>query len=79
MASRLVWHDACPYCDNLSLGAVQFLREDVRRNVSAPDAVHAILVPRYQFAPLTGGQRPEHGRWRRWSLEERPLLTTLRI
>jgi len=78
-ASSLVWDGTCPYCDNLSLGAVQFLREDVRRSVSALDAVHAILVPRYQFAPLTTDTRPGQEPWREWSLELRPLPTILRI
>lgn len=70
---------SCPDCDKAGLGAVQFLREDVRRSVSTLDAVHAILVPRYQFAPLTADTRPQHERWREWSLEERPLPTILRV
>jgi len=76
-ASGLVWDDACPYCG--SLGALQFLRENVRSSVSALDAVHAILVPRYQFAPATTDTRPGQEPWRGWWLEQQPQLTALRI
>lgn len=71
--------ETCPDCDKAGLGAVQFLREDVRRSVSALHAVHAILVPCYQFAFLTADTRPQHERWRECSLEERPLPTILRV
>ena len=71
--------NACPDCDNAGFGAVQFLREDVRRSVSALDAVHAILVPRYQFAPSAIDARPGQVPGREWSLGERPLPTILRV
>lgn len=80
VASSVMGGDnTCPNCDNVGLGAVQFLREDVRRSISALDAVQAILVPRYQLAHSTIDARPGREPGREWSLEERSLPTILRI
>ena len=66
-------------CNNVVVDATAVLREDVRRGVSSPDANPAIPVPRYQLAQLTIDGRPGQEPWREWSLEKRPLSTTLRI
>ena len=66
-------------CDRVVLSVGAFLREDVRRGVSAPDADYAIFVPRYQLAPSTTDTRPRHELGREWWLEQRPLATALRI
>jgi hypothetical protein len=58
---------------------VQFVREDVRRNVSALDGVHAVLAAGHQLAHSTIDARPGQEPGREWSLEARPLLTALRI
>ena len=71
--------NTCPDCDNAGFGAVQFLREDVRRSVSALGPLYAILVPRYHFAPSTIDARPGQVPGREGSLGERPLPTILRI
>ena len=79
VASSVMGARPCDDCKSASLSAMQFLREDVQRSVSALDADHAILVPRYQLAPSTSaadsGQEPV----RTWWLEKRPLPTALRI
>ena len=78
-ASSMVWDDTCPDCANAGLGAAQFLREEVRRNVSALDVVHAILVPCHQLAHSTIDARPGQEPGREGSLEARRLPTILRI
>ena len=65
-------------CDHVVLSVAAFLREDVRRGVSAPHADHAILVPRYQLA-LSTNARPGSDKARKWPLEKRPFPTVLRI
>ena len=75
----MTWDDPCTDCDNAGLGAMQFFREDVWRGVSALDAVHAILVPRHQFAHSTIDARPGQDPGREWSLEPRRLPGILRI
>jgi hypothetical protein len=69
----------CDDCNRASLSAVQFLREDVQRSVSALDADHAILVPRYQLARSTSAADSGQEPGRTWWLEKRPLPTALRI
>jgi len=66
-------------CDNMVLSAAAFLRKDVRRGVSAPDAAHAVLVPRYQLAQSTTDASRRHEPGREWPLDKRPLPTVLRI
>lgn len=65
-------------CDKVVLSAA-FLREDVRRGASAPDADDAVLVPRCQLAHSTTDARPRQEPGREWSLDHRPLSTALRI
>ena len=76
--SSVAGDDTCDSCDN-AVGAAQFLREDLRRNVSAPDVDPAVLIPRHQLAHSTIDARPGQEPGREWSLEERPLPTILRI
>jgi hypothetical protein len=66
-------------CEDVVFSVTAFLREDVGRGVSVPDADHADLVPHYQFAHSTTDARPGHEPGREWSLEERALLIALRI
>lgn len=66
-------------CDNVVVAAIAVLREDVRRDVSPHDANQAIRVPRYQLAQLTIGDHRGQEPWRWWTLEKRPLSTSLRI
>ena len=68
----------CDDCDN-AVGTAQFVREDLRRNVSAPDVDRAILVPRHQPTHSTIDARPGQELGREWSLESRRLPTILRI
>lgn len=62
-----------------TLGAIAFVREDVRGGTSAPDAPHAVVIPAFQFArpptAIRGGDDPRH----QSLLEARPLVTPLRI
>ena len=66
-------------CSNAVLSVTAFVREDMRRAVSAPDAQQAVAVPRYQFSPSTAETRARGDSARKRSLENRPLETTLRI
>jgi hypothetical protein len=38
-------------CTQLAAGATVFVREDVRRGASAPDAKHGVVVAGFQFVP----------------------------
>jgi hypothetical protein len=65
-------------CEDLVVSAT-FVREDVRRGVSGPDPDRAVLVLRYHLAHTTTEERSRHNSGPDWSLEKRPLSTTLRI
>ena len=60
-------------------GAVAFVREDAQRTVAAPAAQNPLVVPRFRLAPSPTGLRPGFESGRQQPLEERPLVTTLRI
>ena len=66
-------------CDDMRVSAAAFVREDVRRNVSSPDAGYAIPVPSYEFLHPTSAARPGQGAGRQWWLDARPLSSALRI
>jgi hypothetical protein len=66
-------------CDNAVFGVAAVLREDVRRDVPPPDSNRAIPVLRFQLVQTTIDARQGREPWRDWSLQERPLLTALRI
>jgi hypothetical protein len=64
-------------CRSAILGAVAFVREDARR--SAPDTQNALVLSRFRLAPSPTDLRPDFESGQRRPLEERPLVTTLRI
>ena len=66
-------------CGSAFVGAVAFVREDARRTAAAPDAQNALVVPYFQLAPPPTDLRSGFESGRRLPLEERPLVTTLRI
>jgi hypothetical protein len=66
-------------CDDTMVSGDAFLREDAPRGVSTPDADQAVLVVRFQLPRSPSAVRPGQKPWREWSLEQRPLSTTLRI
>ena len=66
-------------CVMVAFSGVWFLREEPRQGVSPPDAHHAILVPRYELAHLTSGDRPGPEPRPDWSPGQRTLPTLLRL
>jgi len=66
-------------CGSALVGPVAFVREDARRTAAAPDAQNALVVPRFRLAPSPTELRSGFESGRRPPLEERPLVTTLRI
>jgi hypothetical protein len=84
---------ACPHQDSATFpsvsahdncrsgagGAVVFVREDARRSAAAPDAQNALAVPRFLLAISHTDLCPGFESGQRRSLEERPLVITLRI
>jgi hypothetical protein len=66
-------------CNNVAVGAMAFVREDLRRTASAPDAQNALVVPRFGFAPPPTDSRSGYQSGRQLLLEERPLVIALRI
>lgn len=76
-SSPRVAADDC--CATMVLSVATFSREDVQRGVSAPDAGHSALVPRYQLAQSTTNGRPGLEPGREWSLDHRPRAVALRI
>lgn len=73
---RLVGHERC---DDGVANAAAFLRDDVRRGVSAPHADHTIPVPRYRVAQTTTDARLFHEPGRLPSPGAPPLNIALRI
>lgn len=65
-------------CHDPGLGVAAFLREDVRRGLSAPEGDQAVLAPRYHLVDTTAYDRHRHTSWPEWSLDKRPL-SVLRI
>ena len=66
-------------CQSAILEAVAFVRDDARRTAPAPDAQNALVVSRFRLAPSPSDLRPGFESGQRRPLEERPLVTTLRI
>jgi hypothetical protein len=66
-------------CGNAFVRAVAFVREDARRTAAAPDAQDALVVPHFQLASSPTDLRSGFESARRLPLEQRPLVTTLRI
>jgi hypothetical protein len=68
-------NDSCP---DIAASSTALVREDVRREVSAP-AQHAVLVARFQFAPPPHHSASAREVANRSTLEARPLDLALRI
>lgn len=66
-------------CNNVVFGAVAFVREDGRLTASAPDALNALVVPRFRFAPPPTDSRSGYLSGHLLLFEERPLVIALRI
>lgn len=62
-----------------TFGALAFVREDVRRGTSTPDAPHAVVIPAFRFAPPPTAIRSDHDPGQQSPHEARPLVTPLRI
>lgn len=73
---RFVGYDNC---DDGVANAAAFFRDDARRSVSAPQADHAILVPRRAVAQTATDTRLFHEPGRLPSPGTPPLNTALRI
>jgi hypothetical protein len=68
-------NDSCP---DIAASSTALVREDVRREVSAP-AQHAVLVARFQFAPPPHHSASAREVANRSTLEAHPLVLALRI
>jgi hypothetical protein len=66
-------------CDDMALGAMTFVREDVRRRASSPDARHAVAVPAFRFAPPPTDLRSGHDPGQQSLPAARPLVIAIRI
>ena len=66
-------------CDTAVVDAVAFVREDGRRGGSAPTVEYTAVVARFRFAPPPTGTRSSYEPGQQPSLEQRPLVTALRI
>ena len=74
-SSSVTGNDECP---EVAGAVTAFVREDVRREGSAPDALHAVVVPPFQFAlPLQSAFGSDSGH--RPPLATRPPVLALRI
>ena len=65
-------------CPEVSAPATSFVREDVRREGSAPDTLYAVVVPPFRFSPPSQsvfGSKPGH----RPPVDALPLVLPLRI
>jgi hypothetical protein len=68
--------DSCP---DIAAGATAFVREDVRRGVSASDGQHAVVVPPFRFVPPPNPSELGRELRQHAPLEARPLVFALRI
>jgi hypothetical protein len=62
-----------------TFAAIAFVREDLRRGTSIPDAQHAVVIPAFRFAPPSTEIRSGHDPGQQSPLESRPPVTPLRI
>jgi hypothetical protein len=65
-------------CEDTVIDVVAFVREDARRAGSASDAQNSVVVPGFRLAPPPADPRAGFESGGRL-LEERPLITSLRI
>ena len=74
-SSSVTGNDACP---EVARAVTAFVREDVRREGSAPDALHVVVVPPFHCAqPPQSASSSDSGH--RLPLATRPALLALRI
>jgi len=66
-------------CTNVSVEAVALVREDSRLTAPASDARNALVAVRFRLVAPSTDPRPGFESGRRLLLEERPLVTALRI
>jgi hypothetical protein len=66
-------------CMNITVGAIAFVREELRRGESAPDTEPAVTIPSFRFAPPLTGIRFDHGPGQPSRLATHPLVIALRI
>ena len=66
-------------CNDMRPSVAAFVREALRRDVSAPEAHDAVSVPRYHLAHTPTNDRYGQSSWPKPSLEKPPLSTNLRI
>jgi hypothetical protein len=66
-------------CNHVGLGVIAFVTEALRRDTSAPNALHMVSVPRFRLAPLPADIRSGHAPRQQTLLEAQPLVTPLRI
>ena len=69
-------NDSCP---DIAAASTAFVREDVRRGVSAPDALQAVVVAPFQFTPPPSHPASVRESAQRSLLDARPLVLALRI
>jgi hypothetical protein len=68
--------------DSCAVGASSvssFIREDSPRTATSSDAAHAVPIPRYRLVRPASELRIVESSERVWTLERRPLETTLRL
>ena len=68
--------DSCP---DITAASTTFVREDVRRGVSSPQAHRAVAVASFQLAPPATQATPNRHAAPAAALEARPLVLALRI
>ena len=66
-------------CPDIAAASTAFVREDVRRGVSAPDALQAVVVAPFQFTPPPSYPTSVRESAQRSLLDARPLVLALRI
>ncbi|HET9384306.1 MAG TPA: hypothetical protein VFO67_04100 [Gemmatimonadales bacterium] len=71
----IIANDGCTVTSN----ATVYVREDVRRSVSAPTVLSGVPVPRFVFTPPASSSLSGYEAARRAELDFRPLVLALRI
>jgi hypothetical protein len=66
-------------CNTATLGAIAFVREDVRRGESAQNTQHAVAIGSFQLAPPLTDLGPNHDSGQQARLAASPLVIALRI
>ena len=66
-------------CNNVVAGGIAFVREDVRRGASAPDAQQTVAILRFRFAPRPTDMLSGHDPGQQPLVGARPLEIAIRI